>query len=40
MFISKPVGLLPKFETRVRAPLTVATAALRLTRKEVDRCIL
>lgn len=40
MFISRFVGLLPKLVTRVRAPLTVASAALKLIRKEVENCIL
>lgn len=39
MFISRPVGLVPKLVTRVSAPLTVATAALR-PRKVLSRCIL
>lgn len=40
MFISRFVGLLPKFETRVSAPLTAAITVLRMTRKEVEVRIL
>ena len=39
MFISSPVGLVPKFVTRVRAPLAVVTAALR-RRRVLSKCIL
>lgn len=39
MFISRPVGLLPKFWTRWRAPLTVDTAVLTQTRRELEKRI-
>lgn len=38
MFISRFVGLVPKFVTRVRAPLTVATAV--QTRREPEKRML
>ena len=38
MFISRFVGLVPKFVTRVRAPLTVATA--EQTKRELEKRML
>jgi hypothetical protein len=40
IFICRFVGLVPKFVTRVSAPLTVAVTTVRATRIEFDRNIL